>query len=347
MAEEALPGAVAAEEDAVNHSSINPMKAMQLTRSFTPWLQSAGVFAGIWAALITPGIFSALGAAEQAKTFASPEQAVSAMSSAVKALDLTALREIFGPDLEQLENPDQVQATNELRNFAARLQEKTHLVQDSSTRYELEVGNNSWPFPIPIVLNDGRWFFDTDAGADELLNRRIGRNELLVLEVMRGYVDAQREYASTDRDGSQVLKYAQKLMSSPGKKDGLYWPTTLDGEVSPLGPFFARAQAEGYFTGSPVDKSKPQPFHGYLFKVLTEQGKHAPGGSYNYVINGNMIGGFALVAWPAEYGESGIMSFIVNQQGRVFQKDLGPHTAKLADKMKRYDPDPSWHVSAD
>lgn len=297
--------------------------------------------------MLALGGFPALGAGEGAKAFANPQEAVSAMTSAVETLDLSALRQIFGPELEQLENPDRVQATNELRNFAAKLHEKAHLVQDSNTRYELEIGNNSWPFPIPIVLNGGRWSFDTDAGADELLNRRIGRNELSVLEVMRGYVDAQREYASEDRDGSQVLKYAQKLMSSPGKKDGLYWPTTLDGEVSPLGPFFARAQAEGYFTGSPWDKSKPQPFHGYLFKVLTSQGKHAPGGSYKYVINGNMIGGFALVAWPAEYGDSGIMTFIVNQQGRVYQKDLGERTKKVGEKMKKYDPDPSWQVSAD
>jgi hypothetical protein len=209
------------------------------------------------------------------------------------------------------------------------------------------MGTNSWPFAIPIVQRDGRWFFDTDAGKEELLNRRIGRNELEVLQAMRAYVDAQREYASFDRDGDEVLEYAQRLASSPGTKDGLYWPPDLDGEISPLGPLVAHAQASGYFGDTPIDKFSPQPFHGYLFKILTRQGKHAPGGKYDYVINGNMIGGFALVAWPAEYGDSGIMTFIVNQLGRVYQKDLGANTSKIGRKMSAYDPDDSWHISTD
>jgi len=165
--------------------------------------------------------------------------------------------------------------------------------------------------------------------------------------VMRAYVDAQREYAGKDRDGDEVLEYAQKITSSPGQTDGLYWPPELNGETSPLGPLVAEAQGEGYFKQSPAADAGPRPFHGYLFKILTSQGKHAPGGKYSYIINGNMIGGFALMAWPARYGDSGVMTFIVNQQGRVYQKDLGKRTASIVKGMKAYDPDPSWQVSQD
>jgi hypothetical protein len=211
----------------------------------------------------------------------------------------------------------------------------------------LEVGTNAWPFPIPLVRTTNGWQFDTQAGVEELLNRRIGRNELDVLGVMRAYVDAQREYASRDRDGDNVLEYAQKIRSSPGKTDGLYWPPELNGEVSPLGPWVAQAQSEGYLSEPRAADAGPQPFHGYLFKILTRQGKHAPGGKYNYIINGNMIGGFALAAWPARYGDSGVMTFIVNQQGRVYQKDLGERTARIVKGMSAYDPDTSWQASQD
>jgi len=286
-------------------------------------------------------------AAEATKTFATPDEAAAYLMAAAKSQDVNALRAIFGAALEDIENPDRVQATNEVAAFSAALEEHLHLAHETKTKCVLEAGANAWPFPIPIVQRDGRWFFDTAAGKEELLNRRIGRNELAVLEVMRAYVDAQREYASRDRDGDEVLEYAQRLASTPGAKDGLYWPPELDGEISPLGPFVAHAQAQGYFGDTPIDKHSPQPFHGYLFKILTRQGKHAPGGKYDYVINGNMIGGFALVAWPAEYGESGVMTFIVNQQGRVYQKDLGASTSKVARKMSAYDPDNSWRISTD
>jgi hypothetical protein len=284
---------------------------------------------------------------ETQKTFATPEEAVTALAAGAKALDQDALRAIFGPALEDIENPDRVQATNECAAFAAALDQSFHLVHESKTNCVLEVGPNFWPFPIPIVQRNGRWLFDTEGGQDELLNRRIGRNELATLQVVRAYVEAQREYASRDRDGDQVLEYAQKLNSSPGTHDGLYWPPGPDGEISPLGPLVAYAQGEGYPVDSPDDESVPGPFHGYSFKILTSQGKRAPGGKYDYVINGNMIAGFALVAWPAHYGESGIMTFIVNQQGLVYQKDLGPKTAKIAAGMKVYDPDSSWVKSPD
>jgi hypothetical protein len=292
--------------------------------------------------------------ADTGKTFPTPEAAVSALKQATSTENANALREIFGPAAADIQNPDRVQATNEFNAFTSALNETNRLVHESDTKYVLEVGTNAWPFPIPIAKKGGRWFFDTEAGEEEILNRRIGHNELDVLSVMRAYVDAQREYASKDRDGDQVLEYAQKLASSPGKTDGLYWPIELNGEMSPFGPLVAEAQEEGYFgkksgpgTASSPQNKGPEPFHGYYFKILTRQGKHAPGGKYNYIINGNMIGGFAMVAWPAEYGESGIMTFIVNQQGRVYQQDLGENTARIARKMSDYDPDSKWRPSKD
>jgi hypothetical protein len=286
-------------------------------------------------------------AVDATNTFATPEQAVESLAAAVKAQDGPTLRSMFGAALEEIENPDRIQATNEFLTFSAALDQQHRIIHESDTRCVLEVGTNSWPFPIPIVQRDGRWFFDTAAGTEELTNRRIGRNELAALETVRAYVDAQREYAGRDRDGDEVLEYAQRLASSPGQTDGLYWPPELNGEVSPLGPLVAHAQAGGYFGDTPIDKISPQPFEGYLFKILTRQGKHAPGGKYDYIINGNMIGGFALVAWPASYGDSGIMTFIVNQQGRVYQKDLGAKTDKIARGMKAYDPDETWRLSPD
>lgn len=287
-------------------------------------------------------------AADTGKTFPTPEDAVAALTAAVNAKDKDTLHDIFGPAAADIENPDQAQAAGELEHFAAALNATNQVVHDSDTRCTLVVGAKSWPFPIPLVkARDGGWFFDTEAGKQEILNRRIGRNELATLQTVRAYVAAQREYASRDRIGNEVLQYAQKIISSPGLKDGLYWPTNLDGEISPLGPQAAEAEAAGYGKTGQGAEGAPEPFHGYYFKILTRQGKHAPGGKYDYVINGNMIGGFALVAWPAEYGNTGIMTFIVNQQGRVYQKDLGLKTGKLAPAMDVYEPDSTWQLSTD
>jgi hypothetical protein len=289
----------------------------------------------------------AVNAADSGQTFATPEAAVAALAAATSTDDSGTLQILFGPAAADLVNPDRVQATNEYQAFTAAFNQTNRISHESDSRCVLVVGENSWPFPIPIVKKDGQWFFDTAAGKDELLNRRIGKNELSTLQSVRAYVEAQREYAAKDRDGDDVLEYAQKFGSTPGTKDGLYWLPDLDGEISPLGPLVADAQDEGYGRKARKEGAGPQPFHGYLFKVLTRQGKSAPGGKYDYIINGNMIGGFALVAWPAEYGDSGIMTFIVNQQGRVYQKDLGAKTGKIAEAMKEYNPDKTWSVSPD
>jgi hypothetical protein len=289
----------------------------------------------------------AVGAADGPRMFGTPAEAVVALGAAAADQDFAALTVLFGPGAEDLENPDRVQATNEFRAFASAMNESHRIVNRSDTQCVLEVGAQGWVFPVPIVQQDGQWFFDAAAGRDEVLNRRIGKNELSTLEVIRAYVDAQREYAFKDRDGDEVLEYAQRFSSSPGQKDGLHWLPDLDGEISPLGPLVVQANAEGYSKGSRNQGVHPEPFHGYYFRILSRQSKSAPGGRYSYIINGNMIGGFALVAWPAEYGDSGIMTFIVNQQGRVYQKDLGPKSGDIARKMSAYAPDATWTTSRD
>lgn len=288
-----------------------------------------------------------LSAAQVAKVFATPEQAVAALAQAVTTTNRAALELVFGSASQALVNPDAVQGNTELADFSAAFGQSNRLVPATDTQLILEIGAGAWPFPIPLVKVPQGWQFDTEAGLEELLNRRVGRNELDVLHVLRAYVQAQREYASRDRDGDEILEYAQRLASQPGVTDGLYWPFQLNGEVSPLGPLVAYAWNEGYTRRAEGSDPGPRPFHGYFFKLLLRQGKHAPGGKYDYVINGNMIGGFALVAWPAEYGESGVMTFLVNQQGRVYQKDLGEGTDRIARKLKAYEPDPTWQVSAD
>jgi hypothetical protein len=302
------------------------------------------VFFLIASAWLAP--FSLIGA-ETGRTFATPEEAVSALNSAVTTTNRDELLAIFGPALKEIANPDRVQAANEYAAFAAALIKTNWLVHETDTDCTLELGADSWPFPVPIVQKEGRWFFDTAAGKEEILNRRIGRNEIETLKAVRTYAKAQRKYAQHDRDGDEVLEYAQKIISSPGLKDGLYWPPELDGEVSPLGPAVAAAEALGYGKRVKDPESAPAPFQGYYFRILTGQGKHAPGGKYDYITNGNMIGGFALVAWPAEYGDSGIMTFMVNQQGRVYQKDLGTRTTAIAESIKVYDPDQTWTISPD
>jgi hypothetical protein len=286
------------------------------------------------------------------RTFHSPDDAVKALKIAVNEKDTNALATIFGPDYNEIESTDPVQAQDELTSVAQRLNEAAQVERVASNRWILDMGRDQFPFAVPIVENQGHWYFDTAAGKDELINRRIGRNELDVLKSVRAYADAQREYASKDRNDDQVLEYAQKFVSTPGQKEGLYWSPDVDGTMSPLGPLYVEAQSQGYFkktsqqAQSEMTQSR-QPFHGYFFKILTRQGKNAPGGAYSYIIHGHMIGGFGLVAWPADYGQSGVMTFIINQQGKVYQKDLGKNTAAIAQRMQTYDPDSTWTVSRD
>ncbi|MGO8837196.1 MAG: DUF2950 domain-containing protein [Limisphaerales bacterium] len=277
------------------------------------------------------------------QTFAAPQDAVNALVAAAGNHDTNALRSIFGRTGHALISPDAVQATEEYKMFVERLTEKTQLVTNSDANVTLEIGADGWPFPIPLVKQGGQWFFDTAAGKDEILARRVGRDELGAINVCHAYVEAQREYAGQDRLEDGVLAYAQFLRSTPGTHDGLFWATNQPGEeLSPLGPLVAQARVEGYERAAKMLNDKQAPYHGYYFKILTRQGKHAPGGKYNYIINGRMIAGFALVAWPAEWGNTGVMTFIVNQQGKVYQKNLGPKTAKMARAMTTYDPDDTW-----
>jgi hypothetical protein len=278
--------------------------------------------------------------------FDSPEAAVAALTDAAKAKDTNAVRAIFGPEGHELVSPDVVQASEAFNLFVERISAKTVLLRESDSKELLEIGADQWPFPMPLVKQDGKWFFDVAAGREEILNRRIGGDELGAIAVCHAYVQAQREYASQDRLGDGVPAYAQFLLSTPGTHNGLYWPAKNPGdEVSPLGPLIAQARQEGYHRRTGLLTEEQTPYHGYYFQVLTRQGKHAAGGKYSYIINGHMIGGFALVAWPAEWGNTGVMTFLVNQQGKIYQKNLGPKTDKLAHKICSYDPDETWTLA--
>ncbi|MCE0497097.1 MAG: DUF2950 domain-containing protein, partial [Methylacidiphilales bacterium] len=228
------------------------------------------------------------------------------------------------------------------KKFVERLTEKTQLINRSDSNVTLEIGADAWPFPVPLVKQDGKWFFDTAAGSQEILARRVGRDEIGAINVCNAYVVAQREYAGQDRLQDGVLAYAQLLHSTPGKHDGLYWPTLPGEALSPLGPLIAEAHGEGYHHTAQMLNDEQAPYHGYYFKILTRQGKQAPGGAYDYVINGRMLAGFALIAWPAKWGNTGVMTFIVNQQGKVYQKNLGSSTVEIAKGITTYAPDDTW-----
>lgn len=274
--------------------------------------------------------------------FRSPEAAATALIDAAAATDSARLAAIFGPDSAGLvSSGDEVADKAATARFLEQAKEKRSFVDDGEDRKILQVGNDDWPFPIPLVKSRGEWTFDTAAGREEVLNRRIGHNEIQVIHACLAYVDAQRDYASRMLAGRGRREFAQKIRSTPGRRDGLYWPVRSGEKESPLGPLFAEAAAgDGYDLADPA--SAGQPFHGYFFKVLTAQGPNAPGGRKNYLRGAHMNDGFALVAWPAQYGNSGVMTFVVNQVGVVFQKDLGDDTAALASKMTAYDPDDSW-----
>jgi hypothetical protein len=260
---------------------------------------------------------------------------------ALKVNDTKELSAIFGPEgKEVISSGDEVADKARRERFVKAYEEVNKLVSETDKKVTLVVGKEEWPFPIPIVKVGESWRFDTKAGKEELLNRRIGRNELNAIQVCLAYVDAQREYAMKDRDSDKLLEYAQKFGSTKGKKDGLYWEAKEGEEQSPLGALAARAVEEGYKARKPGDN--PTPYYGYLYKILKAQGKNAPGGAYDYVVKGKMIGGFALVAYPAQFGASGVMTFIVNHDGVVYEKDLGKDTERIAKAMTKFDPDKTW-----
>jgi hypothetical protein len=283
----------------------------------------------------------ALGAAAvKQRTFSSPEEGVRALVDAAKSNDTKELLNILGPEAKSLiESGDPVsdRATRE-RFVTSYYEEANKLVKSGDSKMVLQTGKDDWPFPIPLVKEGNGWRFDTQEGKEEIINRRIGRNELDVIQVCLALVDAEREYYQRDPDGDKLLQYAQKLISTKGKRDGLYWETKPDEQPSPLGPLVAQARGEGYKSAA----GKPIPYHGYYYKVLTGQGKDAPGGAYDYLVRGKMMGGFGMVAYPAQYGSSGIMTFIVNHDGVVYQKDLGAKTASVAQSMTKFNPDKTW-----
>jgi hypothetical protein len=286
---------------------------------------------------LTTWELSASGAAAQ-RQFATPEEAAQALADAARTGDQKTMLAIFGPGGNGLVwSGDAVADRNGRERFVKAYDEK-HSFDAGGGKVVLDVGNDNYPFPIPIVPDGPAWRFDTAAGKEEIIDRRIGRNELYTIQTSLAYVDAQREYYTRDPDHDGLLQFAQKFASAPGKKDGLYWPTKEGETPSPLGPLVAKARGEGYSKKS----AAPVPYWGYYYRILNAQGKDAPGGAYSYLAHGRMMGGFALVAYPAQYGVSGVMTFIVNQDGVVYQKDLGPKTASIALAMKEFNPDSTW-----
>jgi hypothetical protein len=281
----------------------------------------------------------ALAAAPQ-KSFVSPEAGITALVEAVKSDDQPVLLALLGPHGGKLISSGDAVADRQSREaFLKAYGEANKLVLEGDQHATLVIGKDEWPMPIPLVKSKDGWRFDTRQGEKEILTRRIGRNELAAIKVCLAIVDAEREYAALDLDGDGIPEYAPKFVSAPGKRDGLYWPTKADERLSPLGPLLAAATKEGY-TGS--DSRPFAPYHGYFYRILARQGKDAPGGAYDYFVKGKMIGGLAVIAYRARYEASGVMSFIVNHDGVVYEKDLGKNTAALASKITIYNPDASW-----
>jgi len=299
-------------------------------------LGSRQVHSCLFTGLVAAALFVlAVSSAHAQQSFKSPEDAVGALAAAVKTGETRKMMQVLGSDAAEIVQSGDTVADADLRaRFLSAYDAKHSLSYDGDKKAILIVGPDDFPFPIPLARNRSGWEFDTDAGRLEILYRRIGRNELDAVQTCLAYVDAQNDYADKDR-GMGTGVYAQRFVSSPGKKDGLYWPP--DGEESPLGELVAEASADGYKVSD-----EPQPYHGYSYRILTQQGANAPGGALSYVVGGKMIGGFALVAYPAEYGNSGVMTFLVNHSGTIYQKDLGERTEAIASGMRSFDPDQTW-----
>ena len=282
--------------------------------------------------------FATTSTASADQSFKTADAAVDALVSAARSNDRKALMEILGRGSSDIvSSGDPVADTASYQRFFSAYDAKHQLSMEGDNKAIMIIGQEDYPFPIPIVRENGTWRFDADAGREEIVYRRIGGNELDTIQTSLAYVDAQNDYAEKDRTGSGKGVYAQHIVSSPGKKDGLYWPDVQGEDQSPLGELAAEAAKQGYRVGA-----GRIPYHGYYYKILTKQGAAAPGGELDYVVNGKMIGGFALVAYPAQYRNSGVMTFIVNHNGQVYQKDLGPHTTAIAEKMTSFNPDKTW-----
>jgi len=322
-----------------------PDKRMKLSKQLTRFaaLLTIALLAGAL------GILSPNTRAAEAKpvvaqrSFASPEEAIKALQAATAAKDKAALDEIFGPEFHNLLTGDEVQDLNNAQKFAAAMAQGCNPLKEGEDKITLEVGTNNWPMPIPLVKAGGQWHFDTAAGKEEIINRHIGKDELHAIGVCRAYVTAQQQYAGS-QPGTGGVIYAKKFKSTPGKKDGLYWPAAENEPASPFGPLVAEAHAEGYVRNT---SKGPHPFHGYYFRVLTRQGAAATGGKMNYLDHGNLTKGFALVAYPEHWDQSGIMTFIVNQDGKVYQRSFGEKTSRIAAALKEYNPDSNWTLVPD
>jgi Protein of unknown function (DUF2950) len=307
------------------------------------------LLAGVWG--FTP---LSLRAADQAeaqsipeaaqRSFATPDEAVKALETATEAKDQTALGEIFGPGCREIMTGDKVQDANNAQRFATAMSQGCNQVKEGEDKITLEVGTNNWPMPIPLVKADGQWRFDTAAGKEEIINRHIGKDELHAISVCRAYVTAQKHYADMNPKTAGGVNYALKFKSTPGLKDGLYWPVAANEQASPFGPLVAEAHAEGYGTNGSTGLHA---FHGYFFRILTAQGKAAPGGKMDYLSDGILEGGFALVAYPEHWDKSGIMTFIVNQDGKVYQRNFEEKTSEIAGAMKEYNPNRDWSLVTD
>ena len=312
-------------------------------KSSGSWPKGAAILSALLLAL---GGGSAALAAPFGESFASPEQAVRAIATAWHSGSASELLKILGPDSRQLVmSGDPVAENNARRQFAAAYDQRHRIEGGGNGEAILIIGNEDWPYPIPIVRQGDAWRFDVKAGAEQVLDRRIGKNELNAIAVSRAYVAAQRDYAAQDPMGDGLHDYAQQVASTAGKHDGLYWPVSPGQAESPLGPLVAKAEAKGY-PPPPPTAGGLRPFEGYYFRILTGQGAHAAGGARDYVVDGHMTGGFALIAFPAKWGDSGVMTFLVNQNGIVFEKNLGPDTAVTARQIKVYDPDRSWRIAS-
>gem|GEM_PF-259347 len=324
-----------------NNKRGNPMNTIQRTCSVLLMLSLSGLLAACYAThgggapvRITAVVANA--AAIPPQTYATPEDALKAFITAATApADSDQMEDVFGGAVNELASADRIQHAQDLAALSQAVKESAKLQRQDDNTYTVLVGPNAWPFPIPLIKStESRWYFDTTVGAQEILDRRIGENELTTIQTMRAFVEAQRTYAKIDRTGAGLPTFAQRFHSHPGKHDGLYWETAPNETSSPFGPLVAEDPSGTLSNKSPVRA----PYFGYYFRILKAQGPGAPGGAYDYVIHGNMIAGFAAIAWPAQHGNTGVMTFIVSHTGKVYQKDLGPDTARIAKNIKLYNP---------